>query len=121
MISQAEASLSPIPVQFEITGATYGFLEPSIEGDFAVYNVLRASLNKHLPRLVPVIMEELTARIDNNWGLDTNWREVSAHSLVRKVIGSVSARVILGDPLCMSCSVTRGRKSPDVNIFLLPF
>lgn len=101
MISQAEASLSPTPLQFEITGAKYGFLDTSIEGDFAVYNVLRASLNKYLPRLVPIIMEELPKRIDENWGLDPNWREVPVHQLVRKVVGSVSARIILGAPLCM--------------------
>jgi hypothetical protein len=105
MISQGDATLSPLPVQDEIVGSKYVFLNPSVHGDYAVYNVLRAKLNRALPRLIPAIMEELAARVDQYWGMGTDWREVPSHTLVRNVVGRVSGRIILGSHLCMcSCS-----------------
>ncbi|RHZ54273.1 hypothetical protein CDV55_104799 [Aspergillus turcosus] len=100
MISQGDAILSPLPVQDEIVGPKYVFLNPSVHGDYAVYKVLRANLNRQLPKLIPAIMEELAARVDQFWGMDTDWREVQSHPLVRNVVGRVSGRIILGSPLC---------------------
>jgi hypothetical protein len=100
MISRAERLLSPVPIQDEITGVRHVFLDPSVEGDFAVYNVIRKNLTSNLPRLIPVIMEELAARIDESWGFGTEWHEETAMHLARSVISRVSCRVILSEPLC---------------------
>lgn len=90
MISQGDAILSPLPVQDEIVGPKYVFLNTSVHGDYAVYKVLRANLNRQLPKLIPAIMEELAARVDQFWGMDTDWREVQSHPLARNVVGRVS-------------------------------
>ena len=100
MISQDDGLLSPTPVQYEITGVKYAFSNPNAHGDFAIYNVLRTNMNKQLPKMIPVIMEELASRIDQIFGLDNEWREKQSHEMVRQVIGRVSSRIILGDPLC---------------------
>lgn len=101
MTTQSEKLLSPTPVQYEVVGVKYAFINPSVHGDFAVYNVLRANMNRNLPKLVPEIVEELISRIDSYFGMGTEWKEVQSHDLVRNVISRTSARVILGKPLCM--------------------
>ena len=100
MIGQDDGLLSPTPVQYEVVGVKYAFVNPSVHGDFAVYNVLRANMNKQLPKMIPTIMKELALRIDETFGLDDRWREVQSHDLVRQVICRVAARIILGAPLC---------------------
>lgn len=102
MVSQDDHQLSPVAVQDEIVGVDYSFPGSSVRGDFAVHNVLRAKMNRQLPKMVPVIMEELALRIDQSFGLGNEWREVKSHELVRRIIGRVSARIILGSPLCKS-------------------
>ncbi|KAF4453916.1 Cytochrome P450 [Fusarium austroafricanum] len=100
MASQNDRILSPTPVQHEIVGAKYAFLDSSVEKDFAVNDILRVHLNRRLPRLVPKIMEELSTSIGDTFGLDTEWKEVQVIPLVRRVIAKVTAWLIIGDELC---------------------
>jgi len=100
MISQDESQLSPAPIQMEIVGAKYGFGNPSVHGDFAVYSVLRANMNRQLPKLIPAVMDELSKRIDEHFGQNGEWQEMPSHDLVRNVVARISTRVILGSPLC---------------------
>ncbi|KAM0417259.1 hypothetical protein ACHAPT_012770 [Fusarium lateritium] len=98
--SQPDKVLSPTPVQHEIVAAKYAFLNSSVGKDFAVYDVLRVQMNRHLPKLIPQIMEELASQIDETFGLDTEWKEVQVFLLVREVIAKVTARLVMGNTLC---------------------
>ena len=100
MTIQGDNWLSPTPVQNGLVGVKYACLNPSVLGDSTVYNVLRIDLSRNLPTLVPVITEELSSRIDETFGLEDECHVVKLNDLVRQVIGRVSARVILGIPLC---------------------
>ncbi|KAK3385128.1 cytochrome P450 [Podospora didyma] len=100
MISQDENVLSPTPVQYEVVGPKYAFWNSSVHGDMAVYKVLKKSMSRELPKMIPIIMDELVTRIDEAFGLGNEWREIPSHEVVRKVIGRVASRVILGYPLC---------------------
>ncbi|RSL68712.1 hypothetical protein CEP54_002755 [Fusarium duplospermum] len=99
--SQPDKILSPTPVQHEIVAAKYAFLNSSVEKDFAViYDVLRVQMNRCLPKLIPQIMDELASRIDETFGMDTEWKEVQVFLLVREVISRVTARLIMGSTVC---------------------
>jgi hypothetical protein len=100
MTSQDESALSPTPVQYEVTGVKYMFLNASVHGDVAVYSVLRNNMNRQLPKLISAIADELATQIDEKFGRNTEWNEVPSHDLVRNVISRVSTRIILGSPLC---------------------
>lgn len=102
MVSRDEKQLSPTAIQDEIVGVDYTFPGSSVRGDFSVHNVLRANMNRQLPKMVSVVMEELSQRIDQSFGLGNDWREVPSHEFVRRIIGRVSFRIILGSPLCKS-------------------
>ncbi|KAF4950098.1 hypothetical protein FGADI_8437 [Fusarium gaditjirri] len=96
MTTQNDKILSPIPVQHEVVGAEYAFLNSAIRKDFAVYDILRVQLNRHLPRLIPRIAEELASSIDGTFGMDTEWNEVCVYALVRKVIARITVWLVLG-------------------------
>ncbi|KAF5565586.1 cytochrome P450 monooxygenase [Fusarium napiforme] len=68
MTTQNDKILSPIPVQHDVVGAEYAFLNSSVQPDSAVYDILRAQLNRRLPRLIPKIAEELALSIDGTFG-----------------------------------------------------
>ncbi|KAJ4312888.1 hypothetical protein N0V84_009697 [Fusarium piperis] len=97
--SQSEKVLSPTPIQHEIVAAQYAFLNSDVGKDFAVYDILRVKMNRQLPKLIPQIMEELGSRIDDIFGLDTDWKEVQVFLLVRDVIARVTARLVMGNTL----------------------
>ncbi|KAF5649826.1 P450 monooxygenase [Fusarium tjaetaba] len=96
MTTQNDKILSPIPVQHEVVGAKYAFLNSSVQKDFAVYDILRAQLNRHLPRLIPKIAEELAASIDGTFGLNTEWIQVQVYTLVRRVTARITTWLLLG-------------------------
>ncbi|KAF5653997.1 cytochrome P450 monooxygenase [Fusarium sp. NRRL 25303] len=96
MTKQSDKILSPIPVQYEVVGAEYAFLNSSVQKDSAVYDILRVQLNRNLPRLIPRISEELTTSIDRTFGLDPEWGEVQVYTLVRKVTARITAWLVLG-------------------------
>ncbi|KAL2683077.1 hypothetical protein Neosp_007540 [[Neocosmospora] mangrovei] len=93
--SQSDNFLSPTPVQHEIIGIKYAFLNSSIEKDFVAYNILRVKLNRHLPKMVPKIMEELATSIDETFGSDTEWKEVQIFLLIRRVLAKLTACQVL--------------------------
>jgi hypothetical protein len=99
MTTQSDKILSPIPVQHEVVGAEYAFLNSAVQKDFAVYDVLRVQLNRHLPRLVPKIAEELAYSIDETFGSDSKWREVRIYALVRRVIARITVWLVIGGTL----------------------
>ncbi|KAI6753944.1 hypothetical protein HG530_013120 [Fusarium avenaceum] len=91
--------LSPTPVQHEIIGIKYAFLNSSIEKDFVAYDILRVKLNRHLPGMVPMLMDELASSVNETFGSDTEWKEVQVFLLVRKVLTKLTARLVFGDSL----------------------
>ncbi|KAJ3544367.1 hypothetical protein NM208_g3089 [Fusarium decemcellulare] len=97
--SQSNNLLSPTPVQHEIIGIKYAFLNSSIEKDFVAYDILRVKLNRHLPKMVPKIMEELATSIDETFGSDTQWKEVQIFLLIRRVLAKLTAWLVVGDAL----------------------
>lgn len=96
MTTQSDKILSPIPVQHEVVGAKYAFLNSSVQKDSTVYDILRVQLNRHLPRMIPRIRDELTNSIDRTFGLDTDWSEVQVYSLVRGVTARITVWLVLG-------------------------
>ena len=101
IITQPDNALSPAPIHDEITQVRYVFLNPKLLGDHTVYNILRRDMMKHLTSLLPAMDEEVSAALDNAWGLDTEWRPVSVFDTIRKVVLRTSTRVFIGKPLCM--------------------
>ncbi|KAF5581509.1 cytochrome P450 monooxygenase [Fusarium pseudoanthophilum] len=85
MTTQNDKILSPIPVQHEVVGAEYAFLNSSVQKDSAV--------------LIPKIAEELAPSIDRTFRLDTEWREVRVYTLVRKVTARITTWLVLGGML----------------------
>ncbi|KAF5021908.1 hypothetical protein F66182_6056 [Fusarium sp. NRRL 66182] len=98
--AQSEKALSPNPIQHELIGIKYAFLNSSLQHDSAAYDVLRVQMNRQLPSLIPGIMEEIASGIDKTFGLSTEWNEVQMFVLVREVVAKATAHLIVGDTLC---------------------
>lgn len=92
--SQSDKVLSPTPVQHEIIGIKYAFLESSIEKDFVAYDIFRVKLNRHLPGMVPMLMDELASSVNEVFGSDTGWKELQAFLLIRQVLTKLTARLV---------------------------
>lgn len=105
MTTQSDKILSPIPVQHEVVGAEYAFLNSSVQKDSTVYDILRVQLNRRLPRMIPRIRDELTTSIDRTFGLDTEWSEVQVYTLVRKVTARITVCLVLGGILGERASI----------------
>ncbi|KAI7508571.1 hypothetical protein KC364_g39 [Hortaea werneckii] len=60
------------------------------------------ALNKlRMESLIPDMAEEVQDSIDRVWGTDTeNWNEVNIEETMRHVLVQITARVIVGSPLC---------------------
>ncbi|RMY22327.1 hypothetical protein D0867_02790 [Hortaea werneckii] len=60
------------------------------------------ALNKlRMESLIPNMAEEVQDSIDKVWGKDTeNWNEVNIEDTMRHVLVQITARVIVGSPLC---------------------
>ncbi|KAM0213586.1 hypothetical protein ACHAQD_009239 [Fusarium lateritium] len=97
--SQSDKFLSSTPVQQEIIGIKNAFLNSSIEKDFVAYDILRVKLNRHFPAMVPMLMDELASSVNDTFGSDTEWKEVQAFLLVRRVLTKLTARLVLGGSL----------------------
>ncbi|KAF4345320.1 hypothetical protein FBEOM_724 [Fusarium beomiforme] len=89
----------PIPVQHEVVGAEYAFLNSSVKEDFVVYDILRVHLNRNLPTMIPRSADGLAHSIDDALGSDTEWREIRVYALVRRVIAKVTTQLVFGDIL----------------------
>ena len=62
------------------------------------------ALNKlRMESLIPDMAEEVQDSIDKEWGLDTDeWTEVNIEDTMRHVLVQITARVVVGLPLCRS-------------------
>ena len=63
------------------------------------YNILHVKLNRHLPHMVPMLMEELASSVDEAFGSGTEWKEVRAYLPIRRVILKVSTLMVFGGSL----------------------
>ena len=67
-----------------------------MEKDFVAYDILHVKLNRHLPQMVPMLMEELASSVEEIFGWSTEWEEAQVYLLVRRVILKVSTLMVFG-------------------------
>ena len=63
------------------------------------YDILHVKLKRHLPRMIPMLMEELASSVDEAFGSGTEWKEVQAYLPIRRVILKVSTLMVIGGSL----------------------
>ena len=63
------------------------------------YDILHVKLKRHLPRMIPMLMEELASSVDEAFGSGTEWKEVQAYLPIRRVILKVSTLMVFGGSL----------------------
>lgn len=72
-----------------------------IPGEKPLMAALHAHVNRHMSRIQGDVYEELSMRIDREFGTDSSqWRAVSVTQAMFNVIQSVGARVVFGVPIC---------------------
>jgi hypothetical protein len=102
ILSQPENVLSALEFHRDLMQSDYTFSHPLILRNPIHVETIRKSLTRHLGGLIMDIAEEIRDGFDEFWGLDTeNWKEVTVHPLMMKIIARVSNRILVGSTLCM--------------------
>ncbi|KAF4306203.1 Cytochrome P450 [Botryosphaeria dothidea] len=63
-------------------------------------HVIKADLTPSLPRLAPVISEEIDLALERVMPACDDWTPVAVYSAILDIVAQVSARVFVGAPLC---------------------
>jgi len=89
-------------MQFRYTSANAEIIDNPIH-----HRVITTTLTNQIGNLVPEVAEETAYSIDDELGLDTEYHEVCVGTAMFRCIGSVTNRVIVGQPKCRDPELLR--------------
>jgi hypothetical protein len=62
--------------------------------------LVRKWIAKRFDELTPELQEELCLTVDEQFGLETEWRDIKLEIAIQKVFARGLNRVLVGIPLC---------------------
>jgi cytochrome P450 len=78
----------------------YTSTDPSLIRNPVHTKLITTTLTNQIGNLVPDVVDETTWGFEQQWGSPAEYREVCVYDTMRKVIGCVTNRVFVGQPLC---------------------
>ncbi|KAF1808680.1 cytochrome P450 [Eremomyces bilateralis CBS 781.70] len=93
--------ISTIELHYEVLAGAYAFTDSEMVKEPFQNHVIHRSLSRRVNGLTEEIWDEITAAIDESWGIDTeHWKDVHVYNTMMFTISRVSNRVFVGLPLC---------------------
>lgn len=115
LLDQPDHVLNQNEVNRQFLHADRTMLHKNVIRDTVHGRVILRELTKELDNYCNDIVEEIDYALSLNWGTDPNaWKEVAVYDTMLDVIGRISNRVLVGNPLCrnkeyLKCTSTFSR------------
>ncbi|KAK4139536.1 cytochrome P450 [Dichotomopilus funicola] len=78
----------------------YTTTDPSLVHNPVHHKLITTTLTNQIGNLVPDVAEETAWGFDRHWGSSTEYHEVCVYDTMRRIVGSVTNRVFVGNPKC---------------------
>jgi cytochrome P450 len=101
LLEQPDHVLNQNEVNSQFLHAERTMLHPHVIRDTVHGHVIRQELTKNLDSYADDMIDEIQHSLNHVWGSDEQeWKEVAMYDTLLEVVGRVSNRVLVGQPLC---------------------
>jgi hypothetical protein len=98
---QPESVLNSTEAQRDALQTDYSFLDTTIAQHPVHYNIIKGTLQKEMDALIPEIVDEVEASVDQYFGTNAeDWTDFAVFDGMMKIISRATNRVIVGLPVC---------------------
>lgn len=103
LLRQPDHILSQNEVNRAFLQADHTMLHPKVVFDTVHEDVIRKELTKLLGDYTADVIDEIDFAFRKNWGVSTEWKEITGYYTMLDIVGRISNRVLVGFPFC-GCS-----------------
>jgi hypothetical protein len=100
---QPESILNSTEAQREELQTDYTLLDQALAEHPVHYQLIKGNLMKEMDTLIPEVMDEIEASVDDYWGRDSEgWSDIAVFDTMMKAVSRATNRIFVGLPLCMT-------------------